>query len=104
MPPFQIWIPFDLPDILYSTTRTPWVTRTAPKEAARATDPTFSYVAAPGPLGNGGVDFMPNGYIIRMREDDMMKKYDVIVIGTGSGNIILEEALKIGRASCRERV
>lgn len=39
---------------------------------------------------------MPNGYIIRMREDDMMKKYDVIVIGTGSGNIILEEALKRG--------
>ena len=25
-----------------------------------------------------------------------MKKYDVIVIGTGAGNIILEEALKEG--------
>lgn len=44
---------------------------------------------------------MPNGYIIRMREDDMMKKYDVIVIGTGSGNIILEEALKKG-LSCAQ--
>ena len=31
----------------------------------------------------------------------MMKKYDVIVIGTGSGNIILEEALKKG-LSCAQ--